>query len=171
MPLTDELVQRLLEVVRQLRQKVDEARAFIDRMLATIDPAFDWLVNAIRNGMNTLGQKAQEFFTTIEQVLPAPGSATALEDAGRRWHAEVAVPAGQLAGNLNLDKLGVDDYWAGSAGNAYKTTVPAHAGAFTDVRIAADGIQNSLTSMANEVRGFFTASVAAAGIALGGVVA
>lgn len=171
MPLADELLQRLLEVVRQIRQKIEEARAFIARMLLTIDPIWDWLITAIRDGMNNLAQKAQEFFTTIEEVLPKPGSATALEEAGRRWHEEVAVPAGQLAGELSLNKLGVDDYWAGLAGNAYDNAVPAHAGAFTDIRIAADGIQNSLTSMANEVRGFFTASIGAAAIALAGVLA
>jgi hypothetical protein len=167
----DELVQRLIEIIQQLRQKIEEARAFVDSMLQSLDSFWDWLKNIIRDGMNDLAQKAQDFFGKIEEVLPKPGSATALEDAGRRWHEEVAMPANRLAGDLSLDRLGVDDYWAGTAGSAYKTTVPAHSGAFNDIRIAADGIQGSLTSMANEVRGFFTASIAAAGIALGGVIA
>lgn len=170
MALSDDLVQRLIEIIQQIRQKMAEVQAFVNTMLANLDAFWDWLKDAVRAGMDAVASKADEFFAKVEEVLPKPGSATALEEAGRRWHEEVAVPANQLAGDLNLDRLAVDDYWTGLAGNAYRTTVPAHAGAFTDIRIAADGIQNSLTSMANEVRNFTTASIAAAGTALTGVI-
>lgn len=169
MALSDELVQRLIEIIQQVRQTMSEVQAFVDTMLANLDAFWDWLADAIRAGMDALAAKAREFFDKVEDVLSKPGSATALEEAGRRWHEEVARPAHQLAGDLNLDRLAVDDYWTGLAGSAYRTTVPTHSGAFNDIRIAADGIQNSLTSMANEVRNFLTASIAAAGIALGGV--
>jgi len=166
------LNEQVLQLVKDLHLKVDEAFAAIDALLQQLanDTMWSWLVEPIRSGLNDLRQKATEFFTAIERVIGKMGSKDALMAAGQSWHDQIATPASQVGGTLNLDKLGVDDYWAGLGGNAYKTTVPNQSGAFNDLRIVADGLQSSLTSMANEVDNFGWAVIGAITGAAVGVV-
>lgn len=156
------LNEDLIKVVQDIRQWLEEARAAIERLLQDLPFIFDALRGPIRDGLNEVVRLGQEFLNQAERVLLAPGLETALREAADRWHTEVAIPANALAGDLDLQKLQVDGYLTGLAGHAYETTARNQAGFLTSIRITAEGMYSSLTSMASDVSNFIMAVIGAA---------
>lgn len=161
------LNEDLIKVVQDIRRWLEDARVAIESFLRGLPPIFEILRGPIQDGLNEVMRLGQEFLNLAERILLAPGLETALREAAGRWHTEVAIPANALAGDLDLQELRVDGYLTGLAGHAYETTARNQAGFLTTIRITAEGIQSSLTSMASDVSNFIVAvSGAAAGAAV-----
>ncbi|WP_188316619.1 hypothetical protein [Solihabitans fulvus] len=163
--------QKTRDIDRKLREFFDKA----DRILSWVPDFLSDLVDPIRAGLIVLRDKVHEFWGKVNQLFDKAGDSDRLKNVGDQWVNQIGNPAGDIAGNLSLDKLKTTVEWHGRAAEAYKAIVPAQVSGLNSIKDLANQMKSSLVNLANAIDNFWIAIIAALVIfvvgAIGAIVA
>jgi uncharacterized protein YukE len=151
----------VLAIVSDIRARLAEAQAAVDRITTNIDGVLSGLPEFIggdlREGVTRLRQLFGEAIGLITEPLTYVGDPVALQNTGNTWADDVAGTAGRLAGVQSLNGEKVDDFWTGVAADAYKNTLPAQEKALTAIKVAGDELRTTLSDLASAIGRFWIA--------------
>jgi len=143
-------IQELLDKAERLLQKIrDKLRELVDKInkLLSSVPSFlvsDFVVEAIQVGIRKMNDLFSELVVKMQAFFDSPGWPPALYAAGDRWLDDVAGPSADTENQINAGKLNVDNYWKGSAAEAYKETLGTQQPAFAAMVDVAQKIKQCL---------------------------
>ncbi len=151
----------VLAIVSDIRERLTEAQAAVDRIAANVDNTLSGLPDIIGGGLRDYVAQLRQMFDDAIGLILDPlayvGDPVALQNAGAGWATNIGGTAGSLAAVTTLNGVKVDDYWVGMAADAYKNTLPAQAGALTAIKAAGDELNSTLTELANAIGRFWIA--------------
>lgn len=155
------IVQQADEKSKELERKIQEFFAKVNDVLDWVPSYLSDLIEPIKRGMETLGQKVKEFWDRVKQLFTQPGSPTRLHQVAEEWVNKVGNVIGDISGHIGLDKMETNLDWQGRGAEAYKATVPAQVSGLNAVKDLANQLRGSLDNLGNGIESFWTAMVAA----------
>lgn len=129
-------IQELLDKAERLMQKIrDKLRELVEKInnLLSSAPSVlvpDFVVEAIQAGIRKMNEVFDKLVAKMQEFFDSPGWPWALWEAGDRWLNGVAGPSAETENQVTSGKLNVDNYWKGSAAEAYKETLGTQQPAF-----------------------------------------
>lgn len=151
----------VLGIVSDIRERLVEAEAAVDRIAANVDTTLSGLPDIIggdlRDGVAQLRQMFHDAVGLFLDPLAYVGDPVALTNAAQAWATDIGGTAGSLAAVSTLNGVTVDDFWTGMAADAYKNTLPAQATALTAIKTAGDELNSTLTELAGAIGRFWIA--------------
>ncbi len=158
--------ERLLQQVRdKLRELVEKINNTLSRIPAVLVP--DVVVDGIRAGIRKMNELFDQLVSKMQEFFNSPGWPPALFEAGDQWLRAVGGPSAETEDQINAEKLNVDNYWKGSAAEAYKETLGTQQSAFAAMADLARKIKDCLHDAAWGIIKFWVA----VGVALVALVA
>lgn len=159
------------DTAAQVQDKANEIDAKIQEffnkandILSWTPGAFSHLIEPIKQGLQTIIRKLQEFWNDLKRFLVTEhGEPDALKHAGDQWMNQVGNPTHDIAGDIALPKLRTYLEWDGKAAEAYKALVPAQAEGLSGIKELAEQLRTSLTKLGNAIESFWTAVLIALG--------
>lgn len=156
--------QRLLERISSKMQKlVDKINSILRSIPSFLVP--DFVVDKIKAGIQKMNEMFTKLANKIQEFFASPGWPPALFEAGDRWLVQVAQPSATSEAEVSASRLHVDDYWKGSAADAYKDTLGEQQPAFAAMAALARKVKEFLHTAAWGIIKFWVA----VGLALAGV--
>ncbi|MGH3899024.1 MAG: hypothetical protein ACRDTA_12400 [Pseudonocardiaceae bacterium] len=156
--------QRLLDRIRSKMQKlVDKINGILQSIPSFLVP--DFIVDKIKTGIRKMDEVFTKLVSKVQEFFASPGWPPALFEAGDRWLAQVAQPSAMSEAEVSASRLHVDDYWKGSAADAYKDTLGEQQPAFAAMAALARKVKEFLHTAAWGIIKFWIA----VGLALAGV--
>ncbi len=142
----EELLNRAERLLQQVRDKLRELVTKINETLSSI-PAIlipDVVIEGIQAGIRKMNELFDQLVSKMQEFFNSPGWPPALFAAGDQWLSAVAGPSAETENRINANKLAVDNYWKGSAAEAYKETLDTQQPAFAAVVDLARKIEQCL---------------------------
>lgn len=148
--------QRLLERIRgKMQELVDKINGILRRIPSFLVP--DFVVEKIKAGIRKMNELFTDLVRKVQEFFASPGWPPALFEAGDRWLAQVARPSATSEAEVSAGRLHVDDYWKGSAADAYKETLGAQQPAFAAMAALARKVKDFLHTAAWGIIKFWVA--------------
>jgi hypothetical protein len=155
------LVRQADEKTKDIDSKIKDFFDKVNDVLSWVPGFLSHLIEPIKQGLDQLRQKLQEFWDRVNQLFEQPGNSDRLKEVGNQWVDGVGNPAGDIAGDIALTQLKANVEWTGRAAEAYKALVPAQGNGLNSIKLLANQIKSSLTSLANSIDSFWTAMTCA----------
>ncbi|MGW5648703.1 hypothetical protein ACWEV3_26750 [Saccharopolyspora sp. NPDC003752] len=168
--MTNTLVAQASDKSNDLNEKIQDFFNKVNDLMSWVPDFLSYLIEPIKQGMQALAQKVQEFWDRITQLFEQPGDSDKLRETSDKWATEVGDKTGEIAGDINLQKLKANVEWTGKAAEAYKALVPAQGDGLSSVKLMAMQIRSSLNSLANALDAFWLAIGVALGVFVVGAV-
>ncbi|GAA2333470.1 hypothetical protein GCM10009854_06120 [Saccharopolyspora halophila] len=166
----DSLVSEVNDKADELTVKIDEFFAQVNEMISWVPAPFTDLIEPIEQGMRELRVKVQEFWKPINEFIDQLGDPDRLREVSDQWATAVGDKLGDIAGDINLQRLKANIEWSGPAAEAYKALVPAQSDGLTSIKDVAMQLRTSLNSLANAIDAFLLAISVAFGVFIVGAV-
>lgn len=148
----------------EIDAKIQEFFNKANDILSWVPGAFSHLIEPIKQGLQAISQKLQEFWNDLKRFLVTEhGEPDTLKNAGDQWMNQVGNPTHDIAGDIALPKLRTYLEWEGKAAEAYKVIVPAQAEGLKAIKGLAEQLRTSLTNLGNAIESFWTAVLIALG--------
>lgn len=173
----DELMQRLESIVERLRRAIQKIFDAANRAIGVLP---GYIADQVREKLLQFRDVVQKFMGKLRDALDGPGHPGVLEAAAESWYNSVALQTTDVV-NV-MQGMNVDDYWKGSAAQAYKTTLGKQEAAFDAMKDLGNRVRTTLKEAADGISGFWHAVfgiivaalaliVAAAALVAGGITA
>jgi hypothetical protein len=161
--------ERLLDRIRvKCNEIIEKVSSLISGLPGILVP--DFVVEGVRAGIRKVKEVLAQLMNTMQEFSESPGWPPALFAAANSWLDEVARPAFEAEGKINSDRSEVDNYWLGSAKDAYKETLGGQQAAFGAMVDVARKIKECLHAAAWGVVKFWVAVGVALASAAGAII-
>lgn len=164
-------IDEALDQVQEIRDGIQDFFDNVNNLLQWVPGYLEYLIKPIVDGLDWLNRQIAEFWGEIKEFLDNTGSPDKLEHYHEVLIKNVAKPAGDIAGNIAIEKLSTNTEWTGSGAEAYKALVPSQGDGLKDVRDLATDLANALKELANGIENFWIAMGFAFGALIVGIVA
>lgn len=161
---------RVIELLRQIQQKIDEITRLINAALDAVPAILSWVVDRVQEGWNQMLEKLAEFWAWFADKLSYLGNPFMLNGAAEGWKT-VGTKVARINDGITDMNLSVDDRWTGYAAGQYQQSIEPQRRANTSIMSDfAENIGNAMSSLANAITAFWV-GVALAIITLLGALA
>lgn len=148
-----------------LDRTVDDVIARINGLLSAV-PGFlsdllDGITTQARALLDRIRELAGQLLTWLqENVWPVINGPFTLWEVGNEWTTSVYQKVTDVSGQIDANKVKVDDYWQGPAANAYLQAVSVQKAAADKVAAAVSAIREAVQGLAFTLGALYTALVA-----------
>lgn len=164
------IIDRVLELLEKIQQKLDEIVRLINAVLRTIPDYLSWIADRVKDAWDTTMQKIQEMWDWLADKLSYVGNPFVLNGAADGWK-KMGGKVSRINDTIVDANLSVDDRWAGRAADQYQQSLEPQRRANTSIMSDyAENIGNAMSGLAVAITVFWGA-VAVAIITLLGALA
>lgn len=164
------VIDRVLELLEKIKQKLDEIVRLINAALRTIPVYLSWIADRVKDAWDATLQKIQEMWNWLWDKLTYAGAPWVLNGAADGWK-QMGGKVARINDTIVDANLSVDDRWTGRAADQYHQSVEPQRRANTSVMSDfAENIGNAMSGLAVAITAFWGA-IAVAIITLLGALA
>ncbi|MGH3807684.1 MAG: hypothetical protein ACRDRU_13890 [Pseudonocardiaceae bacterium] len=152
-----ELLDKAQRLLDRIRSKIQKLIDKINGVLRHIPSFLDFIFDKIKSGIRKMKELFTKLVSKIQEFFVSPGWPPTLFEAGDRWLAQVAQPSATSEAAVSTGRLHVDDYWKGSAADAYKDILGVQQPAFAAMAALARKVKEFLHTAAWGIIKFWVA--------------
>ena len=161
MHVPDSVIDRIIELLAQIQQKIDQIARLINAVLATIPPVLSYIADRVREGWEVVVAKLGEFWAWFTDKLSYAGDPFLLIGGAEGWR----MMGGKIAtinDTITDLNLSVDDRWTGLAASQYQQSIEPQRRANTSIMSDyADNIAGAMTNLAAAITAFWVGTAVA----------
>lgn len=151
------VIDRVLELLEKVKQKLDEIVRLINAALRTIPAYLSWVADRVKDAWDTTLGKIQEMWDWLADKLSYLGNPFVLNGAADGWK-RVGGQVSRINDTVVDANLSVDDRWTGRAADQYQQSLEPQRRANTSIMSDyAESIGNAMSGLAVAIAAFWGA--------------
>lgn len=164
------IIDRVLELLEKIQQKIDEIVRLINAVLRTLPAALSWIADRVKAAWDTTMRQIQEMWDWLADKLSYVGNPFVLNGAAEGWKL-AGGQVSRISDSIFDLNMSVDDRWTGRAADQYKQSLEPQRRATTSIMSDyAENIGNAMSGLAVAIAVFWGA-IAVAIVSLLGALA